>query len=533
MEDIQDTESELKEEEIPDVEFEIPVEDIQDTEPELKEEEIPDIEFEIPVEDISDIEPELLIEDMPDIMSETSDIVAEDTVEEPVTNEVAEEPGADISEETLQDIALDDIGAIIEEEPQDENVEFAGDMDLSDLGKSGIGLSEIPDISMDEDTMALSEDMALDAGMMSPVDDMVLEAGGEDKAGDNIDSMLNNLLDDLDVNGSIDDTAIDDSNVMQEETVDSMDGIMDMFGGEGAMEEQMDDNPFDNVGDMIPDTEQFAESEPEEQKEKKPGFFKRIFGNVVNDEIAEAEAKAKIKEEEDAKLKEEEAAKLKEEKEAKKAEKAEAKAAKKAEADAKKAEKAEAKAAKKAEKEAKKAEEAAAAEQEVVGKLNKAGVTIVIVFAVLILSSVIVGTNIFGYSMNKSQANKYFNLQKYRSAYERVIGTNLKAKDPDTYEKIITVMKVQQALDSYSSYENMKYYPDALNSLLKGLRRYDENIDKAVNLEAEGDMEVCKNKILSILKDEFGLSESEAYDILSLNTEDYSNKVVKIAMDKR
>ena len=41
----------------------------------------------------------------------------------------------------------------------------------------------------------------------------------------------------------------------------------------------------------------------------------------------------------------------------------------------------------------------------------------------------------------------------------------------------------------------MKYYPDALNSLLKGLRRYDENIDKAVNLEVEGDMEICKNKI--------------------------------------
>ena len=39
-------------------------------------------------------------------------------------------------------------------------------------------------------------------------------------------------------------------------------------------------------------------------------------------------------------------------------------------------------------------------------------------------------------------------------------------------------MKVQQALDSYSSYEDMEYYPDALNSLLKGLRRYDENIDE-------------------------------------------------------
>ena len=144
----------MQEEKIPDIEFEIPMEEIQDTEPEVQEEEIP-------MEDISDIEPELSIEDIPDIMSETSDISdigVEDTLEEPVTNEVAEEQGTDVSEEILQDIALDDIGADISEELQDENVEFASDMDLSDLGKSGIDLSEIPDISMDEDTMALPED---------------------------------------------------------------------------------------------------------------------------------------------------------------------------------------------------------------------------------------------------------------------------------------------------------------------------------------------------------------------------------------
>ena len=54
----------------------------------------------------------------------------------------------------------------------------------------------------------------------------------------------------------------------------------------------------------------------------------------------------------------------------------------------------------------------------------------------------------------------------------------------------------------------------------------------ALDLEIEGDMKVCKNRILSILKDEFSLSEQEAYNILSLDDEAYTRKVVGIAKKK-
>ena len=46
-------------------------------------------------------------------------------------------------------------------------------------------------------------------------------------------------------------------------------------------------------------------------------------------------------------------------------------------------------------------------------------------------------------------------------------------------------MKVQRSLNSYENYDNMKYYPDALNALLVGLKKYDENIETARNLEIE------------------------------------------------
>ncbi len=348
-------------------------------------------------------------------------------------------------------------------------------------------------------------------------------AAGEDSP---IDSMLDGLLDDLGVD------VPPDTPAGEEETTEpdlglGLDDIPDISGGTGEDASLLDDVSL-SVDDKKP-----AQTEEQPVKEnKKPGFFKRVFGNIVTDEIAEAERKAKADEEEQAVLREEEEAKAKEEKEAKKAQAAEAKAAKKAEKDAKKAEKAEAKAAKKAEKAAKKEAEKEAEEQEVVGKLNKAGVTVVIIFAALILAGVVFGTNVFGYKVSKSSAEKYFTLQRYSDAYEEAMGTKLNEKDPDTYEKIITVMKVQQSLNTYSSYANMKHYPDALNALLRGLQKYDDNIDMAMDLEIEGDLKVCKDKILSILRDEFGLSETDAYDILSLDEGAYTDKVVSIAKKK-
>ena len=367
-----------------------------------------------------------------------------------------------------------------------------------------------------DDMMSLDDMMSEENGddMMS-LDDMMSEDNGDtassEETSDNgsIDNMLDGLLDNLDMTGSVEEV-----NPLNDTPFDITDNIPADFA------------ETDDLSDLLPDIES------KDEKTKKPGFFKKLFGNVVTDEIAEAERQAKADEEakaeEDEQLKkekEEAKKKLAEEKAAKKAEKAAAKAAKKAKL-------AEEKAAKKAEKEARKAEEAEAAANEVVGKLNKAGVAVIAVFAIIILAGVIIGTNLFGYNSSKKDAEEYFRLGKYEDAYKEVLGPKLNKNDPETYDKIVTVMKVQHALDSYSNYEEMRYYPDALNSLLKGLKKYDDNIEKARQLEVDDDLGSCKRRILGILSDEFGLSESEAYDILSLDTKAYTDKVVKTATEK-
>ena len=383
----------------------------------------------------------------------------------------------------------------------------------------------------EEDVMSLSED----------------GADSEDADSADIDDMLGGLLDDLDTNGSIDAAEgdiTDTSKETESKQADDIEDLLGMLSDDSSSEDIMslDDASADAVPDIndIPDMligesgeEDIANILPTEDSDdseaEKPGFFKKVFGNVVTDEIAEAERQAK--EEEEAKL--EEAEKLKEEKAAEKAQKKEEKAKLKAEKAeekaAKKAKKAEEKAAKKAEKLAKKEEEEAAAAQEVVGKLNKAGVTIVVLLGMVLLLGTVILTNSFSGSLDKKKAKNYFDMSKYSQAYEYAVGTNMKKKDPEQYQKIVTVMKVQHSIDAYQNYENVKKYPEALDALLMGLKKYDANKKTAYDLEIEDKLESVYQEILDILSEEFYLSKSQAYDILSLSGGDYTKKVNEIA----
>lgn len=324
-----------------------------------------------------------------------------------------------------------------------------------------------------------------------------------------------------------------DALVEPEDETFSLDDIL-------ALDEDGMDNSDDDMQALL---EGLGGSDiPEELSEvqevtKKPGLLKRLFGNVVTDEIAEAELAERAKEQEEEAAKKEAAEAAKEEKKAAKAakaeEKAEAKKAKAEEKELKKAAKEEEKAAQKAEKAAKKAEEDAEAELEITGKLNKVGVSIVVILAAMFLAAEISGTKIFSYRSTIKEATSFFDAGKYTDAYQEILGTDMKKTDQEIYDKIVTVMKVQRALNSYENYDNMKYYPDALNALLVGLKKYDENLDTAKSLEVEEDLDSCRDKIVTLLDEEYGLSESQARELLVLDKTAYTDKVVAIAMKKQ
>lgn len=470
---------------------------------------------------------EFIIPDKEEMPAQPESLDMAEVMEEPggLNQEITDDNGGS-TEETVQEAPGEEA---MEEEP-------LGIMDGNVLpGDTATGAGE--DIIPDEE-VPLDEVISLEQDIPTEEISVQEEPAGETSEEDGgMDSMPDGLLDNIGIDAGPEAEEPQAGAAIIEEPDssgegDMLDGMLDSLG----IPEALPAEDAEGTGTVRPKKKLQRELPPDDPGSeaviKKPGFFKRIFGNVVTDEIAEAERKAKEDEEQQAILKAEEELKARQEKEARRAEAAEAKEAKKAAKAARKAEKAEAKAAKKAEKAAKKAAEKEAEEQEVVGKLNKPGVIIVVTGAALILAGVVIGTEVFGYNSSKSEAEKYFSLQRYSEAYNEARGTKLEERDPGLYNKIITVMKVQQSLDTYNSYAEMKYYPDALNALLRGLQKYDNNIETAMDFEVEGDMKVCRNKILNILKDEFGLSENRAYDILSLDDNAYTKKVVDIAKKK-
>ena len=430
----------------------------------------------------------------------------------PVEEKVSEEIPMPVEEEVSEEIpmsvaeASEEIPAPIDDGGTEEISQLAGD-------SATINTSELLDnINLYSDDVS-GGDSAETAALMN---DGKSESSTDDQA---LNMMLDGLLDDLDMTGSLQQETASKDELVEDQDAEAAD-IFDMLGADSESQDVSIDDLLD-----IAAPEEYPEEEPTDQK----GLFQRVFGNVINDEIAEEERKAQEEEEQKAAEK----AELAEQK------KAEKEQAKEAEKEAKKAAKAEEKAAKKAEKEAKKAEqkaqqeeEAEAEKYEVTGKLNKVGVAIIAILTVTFLVVEIAGTNIHGYSSSKKQAMKYFEMGKYEQAYQEVLGTKVKEKDPDTYNKIRTVMQVQRALDSYQNYDAMNYYPDALNALIRGLQRYDANLETAKQLEIEDEVDGCKEQIVSLLQSEYGVSESQARELLSLDKAEYTSKVVEIAMKK-
>lgn len=494
----------------------------------------------------------------PEIKDDDNNAADDSTVEEPqVSEDIAAEKDTEI--ETQSDAEAEQSGADIMSLSEDGADEEQSDVDIMSLSEDGadeeqsgtdiMSLSEdgADEEQSDADIMSLSEDGVDDEQPDNDIMSLTEDGTADDESG-SIDDMLGGLLDDFDKNGSIGDESEEQSkensgsDAGDGQKADDLSDLLGMLSDDSTSDDviSLDSVSNEEIPDIseIPDIPMQEEedisnilpqNEEKEDDGEKQSIFKKVFGNVVTDEIAEAEKKQEeeeaAKKEEAEKVKEEKAAekaKQKEEKEKLKAEKAEAKAAAKAK-------KAEEKAAKKAEKQAQKEAEREAAANEVVGKLNKVGVSIVAVFGVIILAGIIIGTNSFGSGLDKKKATNYFEMHRYSQAYESAVGTNMKEKNPEQYKKIVTVMKVQHALDSYQNYENVKKYPEALDALLMGLKKYDANKKTAYDLEIENDLASVYDKILDILSDEFGLSKSQAYDILSLGSSEYTSKVNAIA----
>ena len=226
------------------------------------------------------------------------------------------------------------------------------------------------------------------------------------------------------------------------------------------------------------------------------------------------------KKEEDEKLDRQRKEEKKKQEEEKKAEAEAEKARKKAEAEAERNRKmalaAEKKAAEKEREKKKKETALAIAEYEMEhGKINKAGATILFVIFAILTIVIIIGTNIYSYNLSIKNAQEDFDIRKYNEAYYEVYGLKIQDEDIELYDKIMTVMYVNKQLNSYEYYMTSNNREKALDSLVKGLQRYDKYLQLAQRLGITDDLNYVKGEIVEKLASEFDMTEEDARIILT------------------
>jgi hypothetical protein len=166
------------------------------------------------------------------------------------------------------------------------------------------------------------------------------------------------------------------------------------------------------------------------------------------------------------------------------------------------------------------------------GRINRLGAAIVFVFFGIIATVFILGTKVVSYSLSIEHAANYFSHRKYTQAYNEVYGVDIKDEDIELYDKIMTVMYVNKQLNSYNNYYAMKMYPEALDSLLKGLSRYDKYIELATYLGIESDLNYVRSQLLAELENVYHVSEKQAMDMINTeNREEYSVAIYDVVLE--
>lgn len=318
----------------------------------------------------------------------------------------------------------------------------------------------------------------------------------------------------------------------------------DLLGTDSSEEEELPEDAFleADLMSILDEEEETSKGKrskkgkkaKRERKSENKGLFSKLFDNVHDAKSKRAHEKMLSDEERRALKKQEKEEKkaakkaMKEdpaylaEKEAKKKAKEEKKAQEKAAKEAKKKEKEELKKQRRAE------EEAEAMKDQ--GRINRVGATIVFVCLGAFAASVIFGSSTFSYNQSITKANEHFGNREYTEAYNELRGVELKNEDIETYDKVIIVMYVNKQLNSYNNYYAMQMYPEALDSLLKGLKKYDEHLESAGQLGVVDDLDYVKTQILEELRITFSLNEKQAYKIINAPThEEYSQKVIETA----
>ncbi|MDE6698468.1 MAG: hypothetical protein K2J91_03200, partial [Lachnospiraceae bacterium] len=155
-------------------------------------------------------------------------------------------------------------------------------------------------------------------------------------------------------------------------------------------------------------------------------------------------------------------------------------------------------------------------------------------FIILLAVVLIFGGKLNYYNNKIKQATAYYVNKNYSAAYSEIAGIDIKDEDIDFYNQIFTVMLVMRHYESGKSLVDLGDYENALDSYLKGISFYDKYQNQGRELECFDEMTEILGFIDTELLNVYGLSESEARQLVLIeDREQYAYNVRILAKEVR
>lgn len=155
-------------------------------------------------------------------------------------------------------------------------------------------------------------------------------------------------------------------------------------------------------------------------------------------------------------------------------------------------------------------------------------IVIFLVLAVSIVALITLAQHMMGYKLSLSDARTAYNAGDYFTSYEDLMGMDLKEADEDLFKKARLLGDLQKRDQEYQVFVKRQKYELALDSLVIGVARYEENLDEAKELGIEDEYTKLGDALAELLQDQYGVSSEDAVAMYQLNREDYSLRIDEI-----
>lgn len=160
---------------------------------------------------------------------------------------------------------------------------------------------------------------------------------------------------------------------------------------------------------------------------------------------------------------------------------------------------------------------------------------IILLFLLLggsIVAFVTIGEKALGYQMHKNAAQSAYDKTDYLGAYQELMGVTLKEDDEELFKKSRLLADLQMKNREYNVMMSNKEYAMALDSLIIGVGRYNENVEEAKSFGIENEYIALGEELTQLLTNQFGISMEEALEIYQRNREDYSIRINQIIKEQ-